>query len=157
MAMTSITPFRPRPSQFYRRFAAFSRFYVSLVASLISIIPTIVLSAIADESSKTTEELILTGTIVPTETLVLGRLPQHHYVVIIPVSILTPTPQESIVTAPQFLLLQKIRTIAPQAFISRHALGHYIYVGGFDRLGLAQQQLRQIQPTIPNARVVYFP
>ena len=155
--MISITPFRPHSSQVHRRLTAFSRLYVSLVASLISIMPTTVLSAIADESPKTTDELIISTPIVPTETIVLGRSPQHHYVVIIPVSTLMPTPQESIVTTPQFLLLQKIRTIAPQAFISRHALGHYIYVGGFDRLGPAQQQLKQIQPTIPSARVVYFP
>lgn len=155
--MISITPFRPRPSQLYRRLAPFSRLYVGLVASLISIIPTVVLSEIADESPKTTEDLIITGTIVPTETIVLGRLPQHHYVVIIPVSTLMPTPKESGATTPQFLLLKRIRTIAPKAFISRHALGHYVYVGGFDRFGLAQQQLRQIQPTIPSARVVYFP
>ena len=155
--MISITPFRPRSSQFHRRLAASSCLYVSLVASLISVIPTFVLSAIADESPKTTEERVITGTIVPIETLVLGRSPQHHYVVIIPVSILMPTPKESIAITPQFLLLQKVRTIVPQAFISRHSLGHYIYVGGFDRLGPAQQQLRQIRPTIPNVRVVYFP
>ena len=159
--MISITPFRPRRSQLYRRLAPLCRPYVSLVASLLSIVPMIVLSgilgAIANESPKTTEELIITESIVPTETIVLGRLPQHHYVVIIPVSTLMPTPQELVLTTPQFLLLQKIRTIVPQAFISRHALGHYIYVGGFDRLGLAQQQLRQIRPTIPSARVVYFP
>ena len=154
--MISITPFRPRSSQFHRRLAAFSCLYVSLVASLISVIPTFVLSAIADESPKTTEERVITGTIVPIETLVLGRSPQHHYVVIIPVSTPMPMSKDSIATAPQFLL-QKIRTIAPQAFISRHALGHYVYVGGFDRLGPAQQQLRQIQPTSPSARVVYFP
>ena len=69
----------------------------------------------------------------------------------------TPTPEELITTTSQFLLLQKIRTIVPQAFLSRHSLGHYIYVGGFDRFGPAQEQLRQIQPNIPNARVVYFP
>jgi hypothetical protein len=160
--MISITPFRPCVSQSRRRLAFFSHLCVSLVtglvASVIEVTPTAVLGAIANEPSKTiVEEPTPTASPVPTEIIVLGRLPQHHYVVIIPVSPLTLTPKESIKTTPQFLLLQRIRTILPQAFLSRHSLGHYIYVGGFDRFGLAQEQLKQIQPNIPNARVVYFP
>ncbi len=90
---------------------------------------------------------------VPTETIVVGRSRQHHYVVIIPVH-----KMPALVTAsPEFHLLQTIRTIVPQAFLSRHWLGDYIYVAGFDRLGPAQQQLRQISPYVANARVVYFP
>ena len=160
--MISITPFPTRSSQRPRRPTPFSHLWVSLVASLVAsvigVTSTAVLSAIANEFPKTpTEELTPTAAATPTESIVLGRLPQHHYVVIIPVSTLTPMPKELIRAAPQFLLLQKIRTIAPQAFLARHFLGQYIYAGGFDRLELAQQQLRQIQPDIPNARVMYFP
>ena len=127
---------------------------VSLIASVISITAKTPSSAIADEVSTPTEEKLPA---IQAEIIVLGRLPQHHYVVIIPVSTLTPTTKEPIMTTPQFVLLQRIRTIVPQAFLARHSLGQYIYVGGFEKLGLAQQQLRQIQPNIPNVRVVYFP
>ena len=160
--MISITSLGPCSSQSRRRLVSFRHLCVSLVislvASVIEVTPTAVLSAIANESPKTPiEEPIPTASTTPIEIIVIGRLPKHHYVVIIPVSPLTPTPKESITTTPQFLLLQRIRTIAPQAFLARHSLGHYIYVGGFDRFGPAQEQLRQIQPNIPNARVVYLP
>jgi hypothetical protein len=91
--------------------------------------------------------------VAPTETIVIGRSPQHHYVVIIPVHNMSALVTDS----PAFKLLQTVRTIAPQAFLSRHGLGDYIYMSGFDRLGPAQQQLRQISPYAANARVVYFP
>ena len=127
---------------------------VSLIASVISITAVMPSIAIADEVSTPIKETLPAA---QADITVLGRLPKHHYVVIIPVSTLTPTTKEPITTTPQFVFLQKIRTIAPQAFLVRHSLGQYIYVGGFEKLGLAQRQLRQIQPNIPNARVVYFP
>jgi hypothetical protein len=94
---------------------------------------------------------------VPTETIVVGRSPQHRYVVIIPVHSLPTSVPNSATVSPQFKLLQTIRAIAPQAFLSRHPLGNYIYVSGFDRFAPAQQKLGQIQPYAANARVVYFP
>lgn len=132
---------------------------LSLIASVISITAETPLIAIANQVSTPTEETLPAD---QAEIIVLGRLPQHHYVVIIPVSTLTSTTKEPITTTSQFVLLQKIRTIVPQSFLARHSLGQYIYVGGFEKFGLAQQQLRQIQlrqiqPNISNARVVYFP
>ena len=156
--MISITSLLTRSSQPRLLLAFFTRrhvgFVISLVASVITIKVLTPPSAIANEAPMPTEETLPA---VPTETIVLGRSPQHHYVVIIPVSTLTTTPKEPITTTSPFVLLQRIRTIAPQAFLARHSLGQYIYVGGFDRFGLAQQKLRQIQPNIPNARVIYFP
>ncbi len=156
--MISITPFPINLSQPHLLATTLSRPCVSLVVSLIASVITITAptpsSAIANEASTPTEETLPAP---QAKTIRLGRSPQHHYVVIIPVSTLMPMLKKPIVTTSPFVLLQKIRTIAPQAFIARHSLGQYIYVGGFDRFGLAQQQLRQIQPDIPNARVVYFP
>jgi hypothetical protein len=96
-----------------------------------------------------------TAAIVPTETIVLGRSPQHHYVVIIPVSVLDPSTPSA--TNPHFQLLQKIRSVAPQAFLARHALGDYIYVDGFTQFGPAHAQVEQLKKSNSiNARVVYF-
>ena len=156
--MISITPSLTPVSQFRLLSITFRRLgvglVVSLIVSVISITAETPSSAIADQVSMPTEGTL---PVDQTEIIVLGRLPQHHYVVIIPVATLTPTTKEPITTTSQFVLLQKIRTIAPQAFLARHSLGQYIYVGGFEKFGLAQQQLRQIQPNISNARVVYFP
>lgn len=156
--MISITPVRSCLSQSCLLPTSFSRLciglVVSLVSSVISLTVTTPSSAIANEVPKPAEETLPAG---QSETIMLGRLPRHHYVVIIPVSTLMQMPQKTIETTPPFVLLQKIRTIAPQAFLARHSLGQYVYVGGFEQFGLAQRQLRQIQPSIPNARIVYFP
>ena len=156
--MISITPVRSCLSQSCLLPTSFSRLciglVVSLVSSVISLTVTTPPNAIANAVPKPAEETLPAA---QSETIMLGRSPQHHYVVIIPVSTLMQMPKKTIETTPPFVLLQKIRTIAPQAFLARHSLGQYIYVGGFEQFGLAQRQLRQIQPSIPNARIVYFP
>lgn len=156
--MISITPVQSYLSQSCLLPTSFSRLciglVVSLVSSVISLTVTTPPSAIANAVPKPAEETLPAA---QSETIMLGRSPQQHYVVIIPVSTLMKMPKKTIETTPPFVLLQKIRTIAPQAFLARHSLGQYIYVGGFEQFGLAQRQLRQIQPSIPNARIVYFP
>ena len=161
--MISIAPSLSCLSQLCLLSITFRRIEISLVigliASVISITAEMPSSAIADQVSTPIEATLPAD---QSEIIVFGRLPQHHYVVIIPVSTLRPMTKEPITTTSQFVLLQKIRTIAPQAFLARHSLGQYVYVGGFEKFGLAQQQLRQIQlrqiqPNISNARVVYFP
>ena len=153
--MILITSYATHSSQLRLLSTTFSRLWIGLIvshiATVISITAPTPLSAIANEAPVSADEVL------SIETIVLGRSPQHHYVVIIPVSPLTSTPKEPITSTPPFILLHKIRTIAPQAFLARHSLGQYIYAGGFEKLGLAQQQLRQIQPNSSNARVVYFP
>jgi hypothetical protein len=117
---------------------------LGLATSLFTILP----SAIASDRPPAN-----TRTETVTETLVIGRSPRHHYVVIIPVAPIT----QPFTSSAQLKQLQTIRTIAPQAFLSGHALGDYIYVGGFDRYSRAKEEAKRVKPYSGNVRIVYFP
>jgi hypothetical protein len=141
ISITFVTGARSRKRYPIPRLVGFS---LALAASLFTV-PT---SAIASDGSPA---IMTTETV--TETLVIGRSPHHHYVVIIPVAPIT----QPFTSSAQLKQLQDIRTIAPQAFLSGHALGDYIYVGGFDRYSRAQEEVKRVKPYSGNVRIVYFP
>lgn len=126
---------------------------VSLITTLLTSLLTSVITLTPHCAIASEAPIENSSAAIPTETIVLGRSAHHHYVVMIPVSSLTAP----LTFSPQFKLLQKIRTIAPHAFLSSHYLGDYIYVGGFDRVGPAQQQLQRLAPHSSTVRIVYFP
>jgi hypothetical protein len=146
--MISITASAQSPSRLQTRVPVLIGVFLSLAASLC----TVPSSAIASDATPP-ETRSETRSEIVTETLVLGRSPGHHYVVIIPVAPIT----QPFTSSAQLKQLQTIRTIAPQAFLSGHPLGDYIYVGGFDRYSRAKEEAQRIRPYGGNVRIVYFP
>jgi hypothetical protein len=142
--MISIVAPTRAPSWLHDSFPVLTGVFLSLAASLF-ILPS---SAIANHATgpEGCSETV-------TEIQLLGRSPEHHYVVIIPVAPIT----QPFTASAQLKQLQAIRTIAPRAFLSGHPLGDYIYVGGFDRYHRAKEEAQRVRLYSGNVHIVYFP
>jgi hypothetical protein len=87
------------------------------------------------------------NTVVQGDIWQVGRLPQQHYVVIVPVSR----------SAPANALLTTIKTCTPDAFLIESHRGPYIQVGAFYRRAEAEDLSKVLECQHIDARVVYFP
>jgi len=83
------------------------------------------------------------NTIKQGETIILGNISQHHYVVIVP--------------GDRERELQSIKQCVPDAFISRHRLGRYIHIGSFADYITAKRWEFFWRSRKLDARVIYWP
>ncbi|MGM3307475.1 hypothetical protein ACSQ6I_16145 [Anabaena sp. WFMT] len=77
------------------------------------------------------------------EVIVIGKIPEHPYVVIVPGN--------------SYKLLNSVRSYVADAFIAQHKLGAYIYAGGSSYREKAECLSHLLKSRGLDARVVYFP
>lgn len=103
---------------------------------------TLALGASASECPSFLNNLKQFNTIRQGETIILGKIPSRHYVVVV------PGDRES--------ELQSIKQCVSDAFISRNRLGIYIHVGSFPDYITAKRCEEFFRSRKLDARVVYF-
>ncbi|NET49138.1 MAG: hypothetical protein F6K09_10530 [Merismopedia sp. SIO2A8] len=132
---------------------AHSLITATAIATLgILIAPTILLSEAfkgnvwASQICETEEfqsELINTAPDIEDDNvIVIGHLPDHNYVVVVP--------------GQEDPLLAQVRTYVPDAFRSSSRLGDYIHAGAFETRREARTLALQLRSCRIRARVVYF-
>lgn len=82
-----------------------------------------------------------TNTLRQGEVIVVGRLPERHYLVIVPTD--------------DAAVLEQVQACVPGAFITRSRLGPYIQAGIFDRRFLAENLSSLLRDEGIRARVIY--
>jgi hypothetical protein len=92
------------------------------------------------------------NTVVRGDVWQVGRLPEQHYVVIVPINARRGD-REAMAQA----LLATVKTCAADAFLVESYLGVYIQAGAFYRRAEAEHLSKVLECQHVDARVVYFP
>ncbi len=92
------------------------------------------------------------NTVVRGDVWQVGRLPQQHYVVIVPINARRGDRE-----AKAAVLLAMVKTCAADAFLVESHLGIYIQAGAFYRRAEAEHLSKVLECQHADARVVYFP